>query len=178
MALIDIDYFRQMPLGQKALDQLPAEVIQEYIQTASDYVEDYLDHKIQLHTVTERIVGKREFTLILDEYPIVALLDVSYDGYSGDVGTHATSDFLIHSEAGVIEWINKNYNFRGDRIYTVQYTAGYATVPTPIKLATALQTVQLTRPMYGGVSEEPTGVPFADETIVSLLERYRRKRLS
>jgi hypothetical protein len=33
--------------------------------------------------------------------------------------------------------------------------------------------------MYGGTqSDSPVGTPFADEQIVSLLERYRRKRLS
>lgn len=179
MALIDTDYFRRLPLGQKAIDQLPLEDLQEYINTASDYVEDYLDHKILEHTVIQRIPGKREYTLILDEYPIVSLDDVSYDGYAGDVGTHATTDFLVHTDAGIIEWIDKNYVFRGDRVYIVEYTAGYAEVPTPIKFATALQTVQLLRPMYGGItSQEAQGVPFADEQIVSLLERYRRKRLS
>lgn len=179
MALIDIDYFRSLPLGSKALDQMPAEDLTEYIQTASDYVEDYLDHKVQIHSVTQRILGKREYVLILDEFPIVSLTSVTYDGYAGDVGTHAISDFLIHKEAGMIEWIDKNYVFRGDRVYTVSYTAGYPEVPRPIKMAVAYQTVQLLRPMYGGAQAEVAeGVPFADEMIVSLLEKYRRKRLS
>jgi hypothetical protein len=61
----------------------------------------------------------------------------------------------------------------------VSYTAGYETVPNPIKRAVALQTVQLLRPMYGGPQlDTPEIVPFADEMIVNLLERYRRKRLS
>ena len=52
-------------------------------------------------------------------------------------------------------------------------------MPGPIQRATALQTVQLLRPAYGGPTD--TGgeiVPFADELIVSLLEKYRRKRIS
>jgi hypothetical protein len=180
MALIDTDYFRRLPLGSKALDQMPLEDLQEYLDTASDYVEDYLDHKVAIHTVTERLVGKREYTMILDEYPIVSLTSVTYDGYPGDsVGTHSTSDFLIHKEAGVLEWSDKTQNWRGDRIYTITYTAGYATIPNPIKMAVAYQAVQLLRPMYGGAQAEVAeGVPFADEMIVSLLEKYRRKRLS
>lgn len=179
MALITTDYFRSLPLGQKAIDQLPLEDLQEFINTASDYVEDYLDRKIQIHTVIERKLGNREYVFILDDTPIQSLVSVSYDGYSGDVGIHSPADFLIHKEAGMIEWIDKSYVFRGDRVYTIEYTAGYPTVPNPVKFATALQTVQLLRPMYGGTqAESPTGTPFADEQIVSLLERYRRKRLS
>lgn len=178
MALIDIDYFRRQPLGAKAIQGLSAEVLMETIQEASDYVEDYLDRKILETTYVERILGKREYVLILDQFPITGLIDVSYDGLDSS-GTHATSDFLIHADAGMIEWINKMYNFRGDRVYTVTYTAGYPTVPAPIKRAVALQTVQLLRPMYGGQSEAlQEVVPFADELIANLLERYRRKRLS
>lgn len=179
MGLIDTDYFRRMPLGAKAIEQLPLEVLSEYIETASEAIEDYLDMKVKAHTVTERIVGNREYTLILDSYPITGLVSVSYDGYSGDVGTHSNTDFLIHQQAGIIEWIDKMQVFRGDRVYTVVYTAGYSEVPRPIQFATALQTVQLLRPMFGGPqANTPEGVPFADEQIVSLLERYRRKRLS
>lgn len=178
MALIDIDYFKRQPLGAKAITALSAEVLEETIQEASDYVEDYLDRKILEDTYVERILGRRDYVLILDQFPITGLIDVSYDGLD-NVGTHATSDFLIHAEAGMIEWINKMYNFRGDRVYTVTYTAGYETVPNPIKRAVALQTVQLLRPMYGGQSDEAQAiVPFADELITNLLERYRRKRLS
>jgi hypothetical protein len=179
MALIDIDYFRRQPLGAKAISNLSSEVLEETIQEASDYVEDYLDRKILEATYIERIVGQRDWVLMLDNYPITELTDVSYDGLAGDVGTHSTGDFLIHSDAGFIEWINKMYNFRGDRVYTVTYKAGYTEVPSPIRRAVALQTVQLLRPMYGGQTDSAQEiVPFADELITSLLEKYRRKRIS
>lgn len=181
MGLIDIDYFRQQPLGNKAISGMQSDVLQEAIDEASQYVEDYLDIKVLETRYIERIVGTGRFTLILDSYPITDLVGVSYDGYYQDTpGTHSTGDFLVHSEAGMIEWINKMYNFRTDRIYTVEYDAGYATVPGPIKRATALQTVQILRPMYGGATQggDVDVVPFADEMIVNLLERYRRKRIS
>lgn len=178
MALIDIDYIRRQPYGLKSFSSLSSEILEETIQEASEYVEDYLDRKILSSSWTERIVGSGRFTLILDQYPILSLTDVSYQGYESDNGTHATGDFLIHSESGIIEWVNKRYNFRTDRVYVVQYTAGYTEVPGPIKRATALQTIQLLRPMYGGAAPEVEVVPFADELIVSLLEKYRRKRIS
>ncbi len=177
MALIDIDYFRRQPLGIK--DNLQAEVVQEYIDEAEQFVKDYLDRELELQTYTERIVGTGRYTLLLDETPVTDLIDVSYTGYESDMGTHSTGDFLLHSGAGILEWVNKRYNFRTDRIYIVQYEAGYEVIPGPIKRATALQTVQLMRPMYGGPQQDtPEIVPFADELIVSLLEKYRRKRIS
>lgn len=180
MALIDIDYFRQQPFGGKSLDSnLPSEVLSETIDEASAYVEDYLDRKILSASYVERILGKRTFTLILDNYPVTALTSVSYvDAYSGAPGTHSTSDFLVHAESGILEKINKLDWFRSDRVYIVTYTAGYATVPGPIKKATALQVAQLLRPAYGGPNEAAEVVPFADDLIVQLLEKYRRKRIS
>lgn len=180
MALIDTDYFRAQPYGGKGLDSaLSDETLAEAIQDASDYVEDYLDRKILSATYTERKVGNRRYTLILDQTPITTLTNVGWVDSVGAPGTHSTSDFLVHAEAGIIEKINKLDWFRPDRVYIITYTAGYATVPGPIKRAVALQTVQLLRPAYGGPTDS-TGeiVPFADDLIVSLLERYRRKRLS
>lgn len=179
-ALIDIDYFKRQPYGGKGLDaSMSSEALQEAIEDASAYIEDYLDIKVLSTSYTERIPGNRRYTLILDNYPITALTGVSYESWSGEVGTHATSDFLIHSQSGIIERVSKLDVFRGDRLYIVQYTAGYAEVPAPIKRATALQTVQLLRPAYGGPTDTSGEiVPFADELIISLLERYRRKRLS
>lgn len=177
--LIDADYFRRQPYGGKGLDNMPSDVLTQAIEDASDYIEDYLDRKILLTNYTERIVGNRRYTLILDNYPITALTGIGWEAVTGEVGTMSTSQFLVHAESGIIEMINKGDFFRMDRIYIVQYQAGYAQVPGPIQRATALQTVQLLRPAYGGPTD--TGgeiVPFADEMIVSLLEKYRRKRIS
>jgi hypothetical protein len=179
MALIDIDYFRRQPLGWKGAANIQADILEEAIAEASTYVEDYLDRKILITSYVQRIVGNRRYVLILDNYPIASLTGVSYTQVTGEVGTHSLLDFLVHNEEGMIEMIDKRNVFRGDRVYTVSYTAGYATVPGPIKRAVALQTVQLLRPMYGGPSPDaPEVVPFADELIISLLEKYRRKRLS
>lgn len=179
-ALIDIDYFKRQPYGGKGLDaNLPAEVLQETIEDASQYVEDYLDMRITETAYTERIVGNGRYTLILDNFPITSVTGVSYEDVVGNVGTYSPTQFLIHAEAGIIERIDKLDVFREDRIYIISYTAGYTEVPGPIKRAVALQTVQFLRPAYGGVNDSSGEiVPFADELIVSLLERYRRKRLS
>lgn len=180
MGLIDIDYFRRQPLGSKAIADLQTDILQEAIDEASEYVEDYLDMKIQETEFVERIVGPREYVLILDNYPITELTDVSWEGITGDVGTHSLLDFIVHAKSGMIEIKDKLQYFRGDRVYVVSYSAGYTEVPGPVKRAVALQTVQILRPMYGGAQDSGSVdiVPFADEMIVNLLEKYRRKRLS
>jgi hypothetical protein len=178
MGLIDIDYYTRQPFVSKN-NRPSAEVIQEAIDDASAYVEDYIDRKVLEREYIERIPGQRTYTILLDNYPITELSDVSWTDAFGNVGTHDLNDFLIHSEAGIIEYINKLYNFRGDRVYTFTYSAGYAEVPPAIKRATAYQTLQLLRPMRGGPLDNlPDVVPVADELITNLLERYRRKRIS
>ena len=176
MALIDIDYFRRQPYG-KALDNLPAEVIEETIDEASQYIEDYLDRNITIRSVTERIIGRRDWTILLDNYPIVALTSVSYERANGEMGTFDNSAFLIHAEAGILEMIDKSDWFRGDTLYAVTYTAGYATVPGPIKRAVVLQTIQLLRPMYSDATLELPEL-VSEDLIVNLLEKYRRKRIA
>ncbi len=176
MALIDIDYFRRQPYG-KALDNLSAEVTEEAISDASDYVEDYLDRSISLRTYTERIIGRRDWTILLNQYPITSLVSVSFERANGEVGTFDTSAFLVHAESGIIEMINKADYFRGDTMYVITYTAGYAEIPGPIKRAVALQTIQLLRPMYSdAMAELPELV--SEDLIVNLLEKYRRKRIA
>lgn len=176
MALIDIDYFRRQPYG-KAMDNLSSEVLEEAIDEASQYVEDYLDRSISQKTYVERIIGRREYTLILDNYPIVSLTSVTFQRANGEVGTFDNSAFLLHSEAGILEMIDKSDWFRADTMYVVTYVAGFSEVPGPVKRATALQTVQFLRPMYGDAMVELPEL-VNEELIVSLLEKYRRKRIA
>lgn len=176
VALIDIDYFRRQPYG-KSLDTLPSEVIEETIGEASEYVEDYLDRSIASRAYTERIIGRRDWTILLDNYPILSLGSVAFERANGEVGTFDNSAFLIHAEAGIIEMIDKSDWFRGDTLYAVTYTAGYTTIPGPIKRATALQTIQLLRPMYAdAMMDLPELV--SEDLITNLLEKYRRKRIA
>ncbi len=175
-ALIDIDYFRRQPYG-KALDNIPSEVLDEAINDASQYIEDYLDRDIALATHTERVIGRRDWTIILNHYPITGLVSVSFERAYGDVGTFDNSAFLIHAEAGIIEMIDKHDWFREDTMYIITYTAGYATIPGPLKRATVLQAVQLLRPMYGDAMETLPEL-VSEDLIVNLLEKYRRKRIA
>ena len=180
MGLIDIDYFRRQPIGGKAITSLQTDILQEAIDEASEYVEDYLDMKIAATAWVQRIVGPREYILILDNYPVISVTDVSWQDALGNVGTHSLLDFIIHSKSGMLEIKDKTQYFRGDRVYIVSYSAGYTVIPGPIKRAVALQTVQILRPMYGGPQDAGSVdvIPFADEMITNLLEKYRRKRLS
>lgn len=175
-AFIDIDFIKNLPLIQLPDDD---SVTDQFIETASAFVEDYLDRHVAAVDVTERIVGNGRYTLTLDEYPVNSLGSISSGGYSGTY-THSPSDFLIHSGAGIIEWIDKIHNnFREDRVYVVTYNAGYATIPLPIQQATALQVMEMMQPMFGGeIVFQPGATPETSVQFVELLEKYRRKRIS
>lgn len=181
MALIDVEYFKRLPLGinEKAMPSL--EALEEFIATASDQVERFCDRKFLTGTRVENIRGSSMNELIVDEWPMTALTSVTWVDDNANTGTTDVST-LRFSTAGVIEFKNLiNGPWRSDRLYTVTYVSGYALadIPRPVKHAVALWTSDLMRPSFGGPSRErpPELVPLTTEQIGELLENYRRRRI-
>lgn len=169
-----------LPVTDKQWEKITDEQIQTVIDYATQNIKDYLDRDIVITSYTERIVGSGRSTLILDAYPIVSLSSVSSRDYTETIANYSTSDFLIRANSGIIEWIDKLRNaFWSTRIWVVQYTAGYATIPGPVKHATALQTVQMLQPLFRGGSNfaQVELVEETNEQIVDMLEKYKRKRI-
>ncbi len=176
---IDVAYIRNMPLGVPQGSLPSDETLDEYIETASEFVENYLERQITPAVISERIVGSDRYTLILDEYPIVGLSSVTEVGYHNEQNSIDTSNFLVHSKSGMIEWLNKTRYFRPDRLYVVTYTAGMNPIPRAIKHATALQVIEMLQPQYAGMtSDNAELVPETSAQFVDLLEPYRRKRMA
>lgn len=182
MALIDVEYFKRLPLGvnEKAMPNL--EALAEFLEVASDQVEAYCDRKFLSASRTESLWGSGKSQLILDEWPVTALASVTWVDKAGSSGTEDVS-LLRFSSSGVIEWIDSSDGpFYTGRYYTVTYTAGYALadVPRPVKHAVALWATELMRPAFGGVSAQrpPEFVPLSSEQIEDLLDNYRRRRLA
>lgn len=181
MALIDVEYFKRLPLGinEKAMPTL--EALTEFIETASEQVEKFCDRKFLSQSRVEKIWGSDRNEIMVDEWPVTALTSVEWVDTSGVTGTVTVSD-LRFSEAGVIEWVNEaNGPFRSYRLYTVTYTAGYSagSMPRPIKHAVALWAADMMRPAFAGPSRErpPELVPLTTEQIGELLENFKRRRL-
>lgn len=182
MGLITIEYFKSLALPIKIpqYNQITDETLQTTIDEASEFVEDYTDRKFAQAQYTERIVGSDRYTVMLEQFPIVSLDSISARDIYDNTETFSTSSFLIHADAGILEWLNKSVNFfLSNRVYVITYTAGYSTIPGPVKRATALQTLELLMPVFRQSSTmQPVDfVPETSEQIVELLEKYRRKRI-
>jgi hypothetical protein len=169
-----------LPVTDKQWEKIRYDQLDAVTAYATEHIEDYLDRHILAAEYTERIVGTGRYTLLLDQYPIISLTTVTANDMSETVETYSTTDFLIHSGAGIIEFVDKTrYAFYKSRVWVVKYRAGYSSVPGPIKHATALQAVSMLQPLFRG------GVDFAEidliseinEQIVDMLERYKRKRI-
>ena len=181
MALIDIEYFKRLPLGvnEKAMPSI--EALTEFIETASDQVERFCDRKFLTQTHVEKVWGSDRHEIMVDEWPMTALTSIAWVDASGDTGTVDTTQVRFSSN-GIIEWVNRvNGPWKPDRLYTVTYVAGYALadVPRPVKHAVALWATEMMRPAFGGPSRErpPELVPLTTEQIGELLENFRRRRL-
>lgn len=181
MALIDVEYFKRLPLGVNEKAMPPLEALEEFIETASEQVEKFCDRKFLSASRVEKVWGSGRNELIVDEYPVTALTSVTWVDTSGVTGTTDTSDLRFNS-SGILEFINYvNGPWYQNRLYTITYVAGYALVdiPRPVKHAVALWASDLMRPAFGGPSRErpPELVPLTTEQITELLENYRRRRI-
>lgn len=183
MALINKEYLKATPLPIKDAqwNLIGDTQLDTVLQEASEFVEDYLDRHIASAYYEERVVGSDRPMLILEEYPITYLVSVEARDLTEQVTSYDTESFIIHADAGMIEWVDKARNlFSSQRVYVVNYMAGYYPIPGPIKKATALQTVEMLQPIFRRTNTNMTQadvIPETSEQIVELLEKYRRKRI-
>lgn len=181
--IITVEYLKSMPLPIKDAqwDKIDEDFLEEIVGAAGDFLEDYLDRKIALTVYTERVQGKGGSRLILQHYPLVSLNAITELDEIDTGIAHDLSSFVLHNDAGMIEWKDKYRNwFSPYRTYLVNYNAGYATIPAPLKLATAYQAYELLQPVLRGSRDmNPVDfVPGTSEKFVELTEKYRRKRLA
>lgn len=181
MALIDVEYFKRLPLGINEKAMPPIESLQEFIETASEQVELFCDRKFLSSSRVEKVRGTDRTELLLDEWPMTALASVAWIDTSGTTGTTDTS-LLDFNTSGVVSFKNvADGPWYSSRLYTVTYTAGYTaeTMPRPLKHAVALWVTDLMRPSFGGVSSQrpPEFVPLTSEQIEDLLDNFRRRRI-
>ncbi len=182
-ALITVEEFKSypLPITEKQYEKITDEQIEIIIGYASEHIEDYCDRHFASAYYAERIVGSGRPVIILENYPVTALLSITSADFSETNLVYANNKFIIHGgEVGALEWREKSrYSFYNNYVWIVNYQAGYATIPGPVKHAVALQTVEMLQPLFRG------GTNFASVEIVAgitemqveMLERFRRKRI-
>lgn len=179
MAHITLQEFKDLPLGLKdnIYQRIGDTGLQAFIDTASQQVDNFCNRQLASGSVAQELSGNAAQVLLLREYPVTALTSVTWEDDNGITGTEDVANLRV-SEAGVLRWKNPvNGPFLPGRLYTVTYTAGYVTIPGPIKHATALWVTELLQPTFNqGAAGKPTElVALSSEQIGELLEEYRRK---
>jgi hypothetical protein len=169
-----------LPVTDKQWDKIDYDQLVAVTAYASQHVQDYLDRNIFKQQYAQRIRGNNRASLLLEHYPVTSLVSVTHTSTDGVTVTDNNADFLVNGGAGIIEWIDKETNgFYKNFIWTVTYVAGYDECPGPIKHATALQSLSMLQPLFRGGTDftEVELVDAIDESIVDMLEKYKRKRI-
>lgn len=169
-----------LPVKDVQWDKIGDSQLETVIEYASQNIMDYVDLGIVSAYYTERIPGNNRATLMLDQYPLNSVQSVTaYDNQENST-SYSTSLFLLDSGSSLITWKDRFRNvFWGTYDWQISYNAGWTTVPGPIKHATALQCVQMLQPVFrGGMNfGEVKLIDGLNESIVDLLEKYKRKRI-
>lgn len=162
-------------------------VIESFINRASTWANDYTGRLLLTRSLTEYYDGDATGTLLLKNYPVTTLTSIHVDEAQQWAAWSAIelTDVILDSESGMIKLFNKEFAFNsGLQNIRVIYTAGYGTVPEPIKEAVLFYVAHLYRRQYSGqmfgVQSESVGdrtTTYATEDFPArakaLLNRYR-----
>src|SRR3990167_2279976 len=166
-----------LPVKEAQWDKITDDQIEVVIGYATENVQDYLDRSIFSGTYTERIPGSGKNLLILSEYPVNTIYSIESHDSTDTVLEYDPDDLILNEGAGLIKWANAALtSFWRGFDWVISYTAGYSTIPGPIKHATALQTIAMLQPLFRGGTNfvQVDLVNDSNEMIVDLLERYKR----
>ena len=170
-----------LPVTTKQWQLVGDDQVETVIGYASDHIEDYLDRKIAVTAITDRIkAGTGTNRMLLSTYPVTTLTSVTSYDTIGNATVHDLGLFYINNDSAILEFINRSrYTFGKTSIWEVEYSAGYAATPGPVKHAVALQTVKMLQPLFRGGSQftETELIIELDEQIVELLDYYKRRRI-
>jgi hypothetical protein len=171
-----------LPVTSSQWQKVGDDQIETVIAYASDHLEDYMDRAIDVTAYTDRIHRGSGFELqMLSVFPVVSLSSAYAIDGSNNRTLIDNAELLVDGESGMVEYLNRNrYKFSKYQKYEFNYTAGFSTVPGPLKHATALQTVKMLQPLFRGGSNfsEVELITELDEQIVELLDYYKRRRIS
>lgn len=181
-ALITADYWQEQmaTLGLKASFAPTAYTLDTLIAEASEWVETYCDRAFEVQTHTEVINGpvRKNEKLLLNNWPVTEVTSIDWEDEGTQTGSIDPALVRVRL-GGIIEFKNPyRDSFMPGRVYTVEYEAGYATIPRMVQRATALKIAMLLQPQYQGPQErEVFMVSNLEAMIVDALEPFRRERL-
>ena len=102
----------------------------------SALVEDYCGRSFITATKTEQ-ASATSGSIFLKNTPTHSITSISYINTSREVATVDSTDYVVYTDEGMIEFIDEGALSVADlyKPYTVTYTAGYDELPAPLSLA-------------------------------------------
>lgn len=158
-------------------------VLDEYLQIATANVEAYTERIFLSQQYTEKFQGDGTLTYLAEQYPLTAISSLTQTVISDGSVTNGDPSKLVRTDRNdsisriELTGTDSVTSFRGDAIFTLIYTAGFATVPGVVKHATGLWCAELLRGDYGNTDRAPQVVPMTSQQIVELLNPIRRRRI-
>lgn len=176
---ITAEEFKARPLGI-SMRQYTDEMLEDYIEVATAAVEDLCERVFTEVEYTETLRGTGTEKLLLNNYPVVEIDSINEttisDGATESVDITGLIRSDLHDASGILELSDGGWS--AGSLYEVTYTAGYDTIPAPVRHATAVWVSELLKPDYAGPSlDVPEIVPFSTQQIVELLTPYKRRRV-
>lgn len=126
--------FLKIPNSETSLDSL----VEFYINSASQYIERETDRKLKLQSHTEIRHGRKQNLLLLKEWPVTSItsLKIANDGdFSSPDSLVDPSEYQIGDDQNSIVLYDRIFPNGYNNIQAV-YTAGYATIPSDLEMAT------------------------------------------
>lgn len=121
-----------------ASDVLQDARIELFINAASEKIERYTNRTlVSQGTIAELQHGRRENILLLKQWPVIAVSEVSIDytaAHTAPANVVLASDYTVSDDSNSLLLINSTFPVGFNNI-KVSYTAGYVTVPSDLELA-------------------------------------------
>ena len=123
-----------------ALAAVNATLLGYLLTAASDWVKEYCGRTFTASLLAEKHNGTGDDTIFVDELPITSLVDVKILNDDGTTDTCDDLDFRYDAAVGEIKFQpdptgDWDYFPKGHQNITIDYNAGYATIPQAVQEA-------------------------------------------
>lgn len=109
--------------------------INEFLQGISSLIDTFCGRSFDIARYSQVYDSRRGDSLFVDIVPVTGIVQVKYENIGGSSGLIDPTCYYLFPSVGRIKFANTLYQ---DKIYTVTYDAGYATIPDQIRLATMM----------------------------------------
>jgi hypothetical protein len=174
--------------------------LDDFLDSISGIIDLFCGRSFSTGTYQEEKDSLNGNSIFVDNIPLVSVSSISYQTIGGTSGAIDSTYYHAFSKEGRVKFIDK---LNPNLIYTVNYTAGYSTIPSDIKTATMMLAASYAKSIENGTvgsvdsagvskfkfgkfeesyfspggkqsSSDMDGIP---ESVYAILKRYKYMRL-